>query len=244
MPSRKRIKGKERKAKAAAAQVVVKGRSWELWARWGARKEGVRCNHGCLTIPQPGHPVSNFMVGLEEVLQDMPSFVPYMEDTYGKHPEVWENAELRMLARDILVSLSTNFVLYLDQTVRAKALAVVINLLEQYDGTGNTIMSGAAATRDTIGGEERDAIRFYSKRNACECLKEKYKEAKKSQPKVGRCAHCDQQRERSSLMLCGRCKLYQYCSRGCQAAAWEEHREECALYRSLQENSSNCASAL
>ena len=57
MPSRKRAKGKERKAKAEEQRVVAGEGGWEQLVRWGV------CKHGCLP-PSDGHVVSAFLDGI------------------------------------------------------------------------------------------------------------------------------------------------------------------------------------
>lgn len=45
------------------------------------------------------------------------------------------------------------------------------------------------------------------------------------------CAECFAKPERSDgkgPLVCGRCRLVAYCSRGCQQAAWKEHKQRCA----------------
>ena len=74
MPSRKRNKGKERKAKKAELEVkrienekMVVREGWQGWARGQDMLEDGRvitqCNHGCdLVIPNSNnHPVTSFM---------------------------------------------------------------------------------------------------------------------------------------------------------------------------------------
>ena len=60
-------------------------------------------------------------------------------------------------------------------------------------------------------------------------------------PKMGQCAHCQKSKERSNLMTCGRCKVVQYCSRGCQVANWPEHIDGCGLYVVARNRQEACA---
>ena len=72
-----------------------------------------------------------------------------------------------------------------------------------------------------------EIIRFFTKRIKCSCLKEKYRQAKSEESKMGTCFHCQERKERKDLKVCGTCKLGQYCSKACQKAAWSEHKNVC-----------------
>jgi len=85
------------------------------------------------------------------------------------------------------------------------------------------LMRGSTSVR-------RDLLKFYRKRMNCKCLKKMHLEARKTQPKLGACGHCNETKERSLLMVCSRCRIEYYCSRECQVAASPEHRCECDEY--------------
>lgn len=105
MTSRKRNKGKERKAKKDAARLGW----WKKWIPEGA------CTHGCVVVPPPGHAVSRFMnsfapkmtYGAVEIFDT----ASVMMSTFDKHPEVWSNAEYQQMAINIIVSVGTNMIL-------------------------------------------------------------------------------------------------------------------------------------
>ena len=74
MSSRKRNKGRERKAKREAAKVAS-----SQWRKWAAPMmlgagEG-HCNHGCAMLPPPDHAVSKFMNSFDQVKGD--GFIDY-----------------------------------------------------------------------------------------------------------------------------------------------------------------------
>ena len=62
--SRKKTKGRERKAKKAEAERARVRNSWLGWAAGDKKVTGIttKCNHGCL-VPSEDHPVSTFMDG-------------------------------------------------------------------------------------------------------------------------------------------------------------------------------------
>ena len=81
------------------------------------------------------------------------------------------------------------------------------------------------------GADDHTLVSYYRKRISCSCLDEKYKEVK-SVKKMGRCynqncSHPDGRVERSKMLSCTRCGDANYCSAECQKAHWKEHREEC-----------------
>ena len=114
-----------------------------------------------------------------------------------------------------------------------RVLVSTILLLEHYGVKGDlglAMVSSMQPAKDVTQGEQRDMLRFYSKRISCSCLKDKYTDAKESQQKVGNCDRCNKILERTSLMLCSRCKSIQYCSVECQHADWPGHKKMCTIY--------------
>ena len=243
---RKRNKGKVRKAESgvrATAQAEA-----DLYSRWATvahvseRDEGVGCSHGGPIIPAPGHAVSRFMNALLGYEYKMAALkTPYhiadsLAFTFKQHPEVWDDATLRNTARGIILTIGTNLALMLDVDFypKAKELAYSILLLEKYDvdgGFGAAAFKSSAAIRDITGGAGggvREIICFYLKRITCPCLKAAFATVKEVVPeKTGFCHNCEQEKERRSLMLCGRCKIMQYCCRECQVEHWPTRKAYC-----------------
>ena len=237
--SRKRNKGKDRKAKKEETERVKMHNMWQSWARGGMGGISIQCNHGFgeLVLPEKSHPVSKFI----------DSFcLTTFEDAFLKHPEVKNDDNYRKMAADILTTIGANL-LYTgirenigrkgDQFIINTVLA--INVFENYDETlevnsnsMNPIVS--AKDRDLMCGStsvRRDLLKFYRKRMSCSCLKKMHLEARKTQPKkLGACGHCNEIKERSLLMVCSKCRISQYCSRDCQVAASPEHRADCDNY--------------
>ena len=154
--------------------------------------------------------------------------------------QVWDNATLRKMALDIMLAIGTNFFI-LDEVKRKNVLyfAQAISILEQYTGDGkygfNLATRKASRVHDLSGGREREIVRFYLKRVSCSCLKAMYSQIKKSQPcRVGKCSTCNQLKELSLLMHCGRCKVVQYCCRECQAADWPKHKALCDSFVQIE----------
>ena len=178
-----------------------------------------------------------------------------LRDTFEKYPEVWNVESHCNMVINKLVCVGTNLLLSFDDYVRNSdekynsmrgdiaytACAIVV--LENYDGNDDVTSAfnsqvSATKQRDLqyLAGDNvhfdssstrRDLLKFYSKRIACSCLKELHSVARKILSKEGECNHCEEVKERASLMVCSRCRVSQYCSRECQVASHCEHKERC-----------------
>ena len=190
----------------------------------------------------------NAFVDTEDVSNN--TVVEAMRYTFELIPEVWNNVEHRQLAIGALLRVGTNMILHNDiederiypvhihgNIGLARDVGFAILLLECYDGRSDdsyavksAIVKGGAFA-NASGCNARDLLKFYCKRISCSCLREKYRHARKTLPKLGKCTHCKQRMERSSLMTCGRCKVPLYCSRKCQVANWPvRHEERCGVF--------------
>ena len=215
MPSRKRNKGKERRAKkeAKAARQIP---WWRDWAIGDSESDG-GCSHGCVALPPRDHAAAK------------------------KHPEAWNDAEYRQMTIDILLSVGTNTILHGtrpdNKYQTARGIGEAALLLECYDSDFVGAHSVAIMKEHLSlprGCGERDVLKFFSKRLPCSCLKEKHKEARKTLSKFGQCMHCQQEKERSALMTCGRCKVPLYCSRECQVANVPAHKKACGIFVNIR----------
>ena len=244
MTSRKRNKGKERKAKKAEVEsekIENKRRvvrtTWQCLARGvDLNGQSIECNHGiALMIPdEDNHPVINF---IDELLvygaHENNNVHVYLRDTFTTHQEVWDNESYREMAFNIFIAIGTNFML---SNEGAQDAATVIVALENYDGSsggfGSVLFNRATATkmRDIHFGTKRDMLKFFRKRTSCKCLKAMHLEARKTQAKTGECYHCKEKMERALLMVCSRCRIAQYCSRKCQVADFSGHKRECGIF--------------
>ena len=147
--------------------------------------------------------------------------------------EVFTDNQNRELARSYLVSRGIDMVLrgYKENKDSLKATTNAILMLETCSslnegmGTATDFMKGM----DAIRGCERTTVKFYHERSQCSCLDKHRRMAAKTQKKMGVCHNCRQAIERTSLMLCGSCRRSQYCSRQCQTAHWQKHKEECKM---------------
>ena len=251
MPSRKRNKGKERKAKKAEQKVerienekMVVHKRWQGWARGENMLDNgsiiTQCNHGCaLMIPHDNnHPVSSFIdaFSMNRFLEPVKHISDNLRDTFNTYPEVWNDDCHRKMARDLLLRIGTNMILgKVTLSGMPKDIAYAVVVLENYDGSGvidSTFNSFAVASkyRDLCCGESgavRDELKIYRKRITCSCLKKMHLEVRKTFPKLGICYNCGEKKERSSLMVCSKCRVCHYCSRECQIEDWPSHKCTC-----------------
>ena len=240
--SRKKNKGKERKAKKMEAERTRKRNEWILWAT-GVGKNGkfirsIGCEHGCGEIPADIDLVSFLgeFYGGENFSPD--NLVNASHTTHGE--TVLKNSMYREMLRNIMIRIGTNMLLLTegedDRILRlqyrdsALTLAKSIYVLEHYFDDTSDVMAAInnrlvlSKLLDLNSGSMRDALKFYSKRISCSCLKKMHQEARKTLPKMGRCCGCDEEFERVALSVCSRCMVDQYCSRECQVASWPKHK--------------------
>lgn len=250
--SRKKNKGKERKAKKAEAE---KGKTRELWLGWATGKDKVTgiptisCKHGCdndVLIPNKhlDHPlITSFMDDfttrwLRAVRR---STIEIVTPTFQTHQQVWNDDSYKQIAINILTRMGTNMFLIKPQTTDniawAFCIAKTISVLDNHDGTDSleSVIYGrevATKLRDldmSVSSGRRDLLKFYSKRVSCSCLNVMHQEARRTQPKMGRCDYCMSEKKRVDLSVCSRCIIHQYCSRECQVANWPKHKKGCYI---------------
>ena len=86
--------------------------------------------------------------------------------------------------------------------------------------------------------DDHTLVSFYRKRISCSCLDKKYKEVK-SVKKMGFCynSNCSQGRkvERSKMFCCTQCGVANYCSVECQKADWRRHEQFCGMAEEAKE---------
>ena len=257
MPSRKRNKGRDRKAKKVALEVEkIEKKRRALRTTWQCLAHGVdlngqsiECNHGVdLMIPdEDNHPVINF---IDELLvygaheNNNVHVGQYLRDTFTTHQEVWDNERYREMTVNIFLAIGTNFMLRArsEHASVPRNVAMAVVALENYDGSGAFVVYNRVAStkmRDLLGGHSlRDMLKFFRKRTSCKCLKDMHLQARNTLPKVGMCYHCHEVKDDALLMVCSRCGVSQYCSRECQMAHWPSHKCRCDAYIRVQNQQS------
>ena len=234
--SRKKNKGRDRKAKKAEAERAKVHALWLGWAT-GTRVTGqtIACDHGCGILSNDlDHPVMKFIDEMFTPDSSVGSLLDVLQTTLAE--AVLNDERYRDMLVKIFIRMGTNKLLN-EEYNGALTLARTIVPLELYDGTESTrtvINCRRVQTKvrdlDNVASARRDALKFFSKRVPCSCLKKMHQEARRMLPKIGFCYGCPKEKERVALSVCSRCMIAQYCSRECQVANWPEHKEDCDLF--------------
>ena len=139
MPSRNRAKGKERKANKSV--------NWAALVLIGEKNMEIRCNHGCTYMPSSQHPaallVDNIITALgNENMRCLES----LQLSFETKPHLWNNANNRKIATEIVTSIGVNFILGGNDFEYAKVLGNAILQLIHYDGKGDFIVGAPLAS--------------------------------------------------------------------------------------------------
>jgi len=218
MPSRKRAKGKARKASQKESRLLT-------------NENGV-CYHGLLKSTSSN--CIPFINEFEKVIRSFPSTDPFtifchVKETHKKNRifDLFTNKRDREYGLAFLVSFATCILTDGKElsTEISTAIALLIFEIEKIGWVQEGYIIGPK-TRDLIDGNERDVVRFLKKRISCSCLNDMHKQAKKL-PKVGMCYGCKKKKERKDLMICNSCRIAQYCCIDCQEQDWSKHKRMC-----------------
>ena len=101
----------------------------------------------------------------------------------------------------------------------------------------NGVTAGESRKRlDDIVGCTRETVRFFHKRNSCDCLKQLYYMLKESTKRTAECWNCRNIVDIRKLSRCDGCSKAQFCSYECAVAHWPKHKEECKFYQTKSSN--------
>ena len=249
MPSRKKAKGKARRAakqaKEEESQAVVAaanqrqggGPPLEAQQRLQINSTATKCSHGIVHLsPDDKKICKDFLIifitvynaGGDEVGESLNRAYKATAQTY---PNVYPSKLDSVVS--ILLNNGTQCILEGDNHY-APCFAMFARFFEEYlavevHETKATI--NWAKIYELNGADVHTLVKYYRKRISCSCLDEKYNEVK-SVTKMGMCynVNCglpNQMVERSTMLYCTRCGDVNYCSIECQKAAWEGHKEFC-----------------
>ena len=254
MPSRKKAKGKARKAakEAKAKQeedsravgAVTANQRQECAETLEARMERLMisdpsptmCRHGC-----PPLSPDNFKICLEFINAFIATFTSqrnFFADAFltATKATAEEYANVYSSQLDTVVSMllayGTQYILEGDNEIGLYAsLACYFEELLAVGLHKTKAAPSLSKVVELLSPDDHTLVSYYRKRIQCDCLDEKYKEVK-SIKKMGwcfnpSCRQTERQVERSKMFSCTRCSLANYCSVECQRADWKEHREEC-----------------
>eukprot|EP00956_Cyclotella_meneghiniana_P017093 scaffold27548_cov45-Cyclotella_meneghiniana.AAC.7 len=89
---------------------------------------------------------------------------------------------------------------------------------------------------DTV--SPRQTIRFFHRRNSCDCLKELYYKLKENTARTSLCYNCCELVDIRKMSQCSQCKLAHYCSYECAVAHYPEHKLYCTQRKTSNSGSS------
>ncbi len=250
MPSRKKAQGKARAASKRATAVPKPAKENDLSQLFSKLSvcsgKGNRniCNHGC-GRRKKSELCFRFAERLEielvrvfsSLLKEGESDGAYsivagvlntLEETDGFITLLGDNAVQRKRLVEILLCMGTTYILE-DLPFVSVALATA-TLLAQHNFEFDQVMKSTESRnilRDmNNGGLESDVVKFFANRIPCQCLEQKLSEVK-SEARLAICDCCGMKRERKQLFLCGRCLVFQYCSKSCQQKHYPTHKSNC-----------------
>ena len=254
MPSRKKAKGKARKAaKEAKAKEEESQAAVEMAANQGQEElieaqlqrliidavSPKRCRHGC---PSPSLSADEKKMFKDFINAYIDVFFSTNKDvgqglatayeaTKDEYPDVYDSKLETVVS--LLLARGTQCILD-GENSQACTYAFLASHFEDLVVCLYQTTTTAKSTNPTELGRADDhtLVSYYRKRIPCGCLDEKYKEVK-SVKKMGLCRNpnCslpDYGRvERSKMFSCARCGDVNYCSVECQREDWKRHRENC-----------------
>ena len=253
MPSRKKARGRQNRAKKEAIRTVVEQRS--LWEPMVLRSNhgvvaAVQCEHmmtGPPRIPQEGPAVSfmNHIAG-EGYFNKTARFrnaalMDFCSDSLSLcFPGVRKEGSERALAIALLLRFVRNtlvhesviegecwFHLYRGNEAAICCMIHLLELLGKYSDMAVVERRAIRMNNRLTDGNRRDVVKFVTKRLPCTCLKKLHSAARKKTGKVGKCKGCREQFPRSQLHVCTGCMVSEYCSKECQRANWSHHKQCC-----------------
>ena len=191
--SRKRNKGKDRKAKKLEKERVRINKFWWGWIIGDPHTGNiVQCHHGINgENPDDSHPVSNFMDAFFINWYDKQIYVlEIIKDMFQSHRDIFISDKHRDMVIKAFTRIGTNMVLAhgdkagdTNDLSNARCVAKVITILENYIGTGDVILtingrsvSSKMRDLDCEFSNRRDVLKFYRKRISCKCLKKMHLE--------------------------------------------------------------------
>lgn len=255
MVSKKKIKGKARKAAKAAKEQAEQDRDNSLQVVQleiplpCMQINGTVCLHGY--HPPTGADdriVREFIQAYLEEYNDEDKWDRNLktalkgsfETTFEKYAAVWTNLEKLEWVISCILFVATKHVLNGNMS-QACINVCVGNFFEQHVAvtfrhSQPTIEE--AKMLELSNADSHTLVSYLRKRIPCSCLDKKYKEVKHIK-KTGECCspYCPDARvERSKMLVCTRCRRAFYCSRECQKAAWQIHKANCERNAAIQAN--------
>ena len=262
MPSRKKAKGKARKAakeakaKEEESRAVVEAETNQLQQR-SLEMQMQRliinvalskmCKHGWPSLSaDEGKIFEDFINAYIDAFLSQDdlggSFDTAHQATIDEYADVYTSKLDTVIS--ILLANGTQLILGRGNHDKAKLYASMASYFEEIVAVGfrgGEAIVSLAKPAELFGADDHTLVSFYRKRIPCACLDKKYEEVK-SVKKMGLCCNPNCSRpenrvERSKMFCCTRCGEANYCSVECQKDDWKEHKEECKKVRRRSLNS-------
>ncbi len=248
MPSRKKAKGKARKAAKEAAKeeksetAAAADQRQRQEESLGAQMQRLEISRGLLINCRHGADGTP-LICVEFIGTFIPAYISKLEGSSAMDAfeaaheatagEKFDKVKLESVI-SLLVAAGTDSFLGGDIDT-AQLYAVMACYFEELIAVSVVRKSKAFINWIKVfelhGADEHTLVKFLRKRIPCHCLDEKYK-AVKSVKKVGICCNlkCSipgNLVERSKMLCCTGCGVANYCSRECQKEDWKHHRKAC-----------------
>jgi hypothetical protein len=239
MPSRKKAKGKARKAAKEA-----KAKEEEDRAGFIPRSADrllisaafpTHCWHGYPPLPTGEEDICRDFIGdfiTAFISQDVvDEFVTAHRVTGEKYADVYASKLDSVIS--MLLASGTKMILG-GNNKQAQMNAMLTCYFEEWVAVQvheTKAVPNRAKINELRFADDRTLVSFYRKRIPCSCLDERYEEVK-SVKKMGccynpNCIHAFGTVERRKMLFCTRCGEANYCSVECQRADWKTHRVRC-----------------
>eukprot|EP00956_Cyclotella_meneghiniana_P009255 scaffold12701_cov40-Cyclotella_meneghiniana.AAC.4 len=235
MPSRKKAQGKARKAKQAAEAESNPSNGCDHIGEpnWSCDDydaasllNGYRCQ--CDELARGDD--ENFIT---EGIYNVAHF------TYDKYQQLSDDGK-KFFRRGLLAAGTTccvdaakknDLTKVTTATFTAMTIVAMINAIEirdKYSGPydRNHLLQLQVSMND-ITHCPRQTIRFFHRRNHCDCLQEIYYKLKETTNKTASCFSCRKVVAIKQLSRCHHCDVAQYCSYDCALAHWPKHKVYC-----------------
>ena len=246
MVSRKKLKGKARKAKAKekargplfALLKQLRLRSTNNTSIGGPIEQITMCTHGWTNEFPAEHDCHKFIEVVLDVITKATVAGTACSDAIDKTSNlfgnVWDHTDCLEWIHKALISIGSSILLAEDDR-EVFDCSVVMGLCEHIHQHLACVMYQSqpfcyhARVHDLLNADQRRLVSYLKKRIQCSCLNDKYREVK-ALPKMGTCRYpkCSQPQAKvalSKLLTCSRCKIQHYCSVQCQTADWQRHKE-------------------
>mmetsp|Transcript_31495 Transcript_31495/g.53346 ORF Transcript_31495/g.53346 Transcript_31495/m.53346 type:complete len:277 (-) Transcript_31495:301-1131(-) len=254
MVSRKKAKGKARKAKkeedkdahddssaAAAQQREQEGALEAQMQRLLIDSLPSPCKHGFDPFPE-GENCDRFVSLFLETFnagignkdgKKIDTMLEAVDAVDKKYPEVLYDSSKMKHILSYFLSGGTDHILNGRDGAARTTVAVIIMFEEfiAFSVQKTQAVLHLQKLMEMLIADDHTLVSFFRKRITCSCLDKKHKEVK-SIKKMGYCNNekCplpDGKVERSKMLYCTRCRYAYYCSRDCQETHWSDHREAC-----------------